>query len=140
MLQRMGLLCKRQFAQFDCHRQGPAQPKRAEGELGGTILAWLMVEPLTDGHRRPILAAKRHRNRPITRKPQPRRARSLDGSRNRSAANSKCIVTVCLAPYTKQRIWCKRHICVLGAALTASRMSRAVLFGHGCTGSPLTPA
>ena len=30
--------------------------------------------------------------------------------RNRSAANSKCIVIVCLAPYTKQRIWCKRHI------------------------------
>jgi hypothetical protein len=45
-----------------------------------------------------------------------------------------------LAPYTKQRIWCKRPLCVLGVALTASRTSRGVLFGPGCTGSPLTPA
>src|SRR5258708_802683 len=53
MLQRMGLLCERQFAQFDCDRQGPAQP---EGELGGTCLAWLMVN-LTDGHPKAILTA-----------------------------------------------------------------------------------
>jgi hypothetical protein len=44
----LGLLCERQFAQFDCDRQGPTQPERAEGELGGTCLACLMVEPLTD--------------------------------------------------------------------------------------------
>ena len=38
MFQRVGLLCERQFAQFDCGRQGPAQPERAAGELDRRIL------------------------------------------------------------------------------------------------------
>ena len=56
---------------------------------------------------------------------QPRsvQARRLNGSPNRSAANSNCIVTACLAPCMKPRTPCKRLICAPGAASTASSRS-----------------
>ena len=61
------------------------------------------------------------------------RSTTLSASPSRSAANSNCTATACLAPCTKPRTPCKRAISVPGAASPAS--TDAGRFAPGSTGS-----